>query len=635
VSARRRSAVRRAAWLTCALAALCPASITLAQTPAAPTPTLPATRSSRDLRREVDAALEHFRARRFAEARAAFLRVLPEISAGEARDNLEFNVAVCDYELGDYLAAEQRFARLASPPSPAGADALLHAGWAALARGDAPAAERYLRAVGNDAAITDRRRELEAAIEARHADAEAAAFDGRLAVATAAYDRGDLAAADAALRDARRHEAHASERARAARDYLEGLVAHERGDDATARIALERSLSRNPSDGAVRAALGELALASGDIEGAERHYRASLDAELSPADARVVRQAIDALYPLPPPGLGVWLTAGAGYDSNATQSGSTDAVGYAVPEGRGSPFAAPAWSIEYRLRSGARTRLAPYYAGDWLLLGASEVEAASLQSHEAGVRFHLAPSASSELRLSAGGGATFSGLELAPFSLDGSLRARFSLSHGRLFQSVLGVDARPSLGLDGRDYLSGLRVDASLGERFDAGRWGVGAGIAYRYNGIGKQFASVDPGRFPICNRACANAQFELPLGYSGPIASLDADVDVTAGLQLAASARYEHRTYLDENRITGPVLLGLGRSIADKTRVDDRYTLAARAHQRFGTAPELGVFIDYTLRVSRSNVAYDPDDIRDHAFDYDDRNFVQHIVELGADARF
>ncbi|HTV17331.1 MAG TPA: hypothetical protein VMG12_01630, partial [Polyangiaceae bacterium] len=82
-------------------------------------------------------------------------------------------------------------------------------------------------------------------------------------------------------------------------------------------------------------------------------------------------------------------------------------------------------------------------------------------------------------------------------------------------------------------------------------------------------------------------------------------------------------------------VLTELIRTITEKTRVDDRYTFAARARQRIGTAPELGVFLDYTLRLSRSNVAYDPNGGREHAFDYDDRNFTQHILELGADARF
>jgi tetratricopeptide (TPR) repeat protein len=589
--------------------------------------------ASQAIRLELESGLEHFHARRFAEARAAFLRALPGLPQGEARDNLEFDVAVCDYELGEYRAAEQRFVRLAEAASPARDEALLHAGWAALARDDASAAAAHLEKVSREARLDEQRRELAAAVEATRADGEVAAFERALAAATAAYDRSDLGAAEAALREARKYEARASERSRAALDYLAGLVAHERGDDAAARAALEQSLSRNPDDGAVRAVLGELALERGDVDGAERHYRESLGADLSPAEASAVREALDALYPLPRPGLGAWLAVGAGYDSNATQSGSTETVGYALPEARPSAFTAPAWSIEYRLKSSERTRMVPYYAGDWLLLGNADVQEASLSTHEAGVRFQLAPNPSSELRLTAGGSATFSGIELSPFSLDGLLRARFSVSHGRFLQSALAAEARPSLGLSGLDYLTGTRIDVSLGERFDAGRWGIGASVGYRYNGIGTQVVSVDPLRFSLCNRLCAGARFELPLGYSGPFAQLDADVDVTAKLSLIGFARYEHRAYLEQNRIDGPLLPERLRALSRKTRVDDRLALGARARQRFGAAPELGVFLDYTLRLSRSNVAYARD--LEHAFDYDDRNFTQHIVELGADARF
>ncbi|HTV23010.1 MAG TPA: tetratricopeptide repeat protein, partial [Polyangiaceae bacterium] len=485
----------------------------------------PPARASHGVQRELDTALEHFQARHFDRARASFLRVLPDVPAGEARDNLEFDVAVCDYELGDYAAAEQRFARLGQTASPARDDALLHAGWAALAHDDDAGADRYLNQVATDAALADKRAELARAIEQRRADRDVMAFDRALSAATAAYDRNDLAGAENAVREARLHETRASDRSRAALDYVAGLIARERGDEAEARASLERSLSLNPDDGAVRAMLGELALASGDVDGAERQYRASLGADLSPSEAATVRQALDALYPVPAPGFAAWVAIGAGYDSNATQSGSTEAVGYALPEGQPSPFAAPAAGIEYRVKTGQRTRVVPYYTGDWLLLGNTEVQDASLSSHELGVRFHLAPSSASELRLSAGGGATFSGLGLSPFSLDGSLRGRFSLSHGPMFQSTFAAEARPSLGLSGLDYLSGIRVDVSLGERFDAGRWGLGAALGYRYNGIGTQFADVDPQRYGLCMRVCAGARFELPLGYSGPFASLDADV--------------------------------------------------------------------------------------------------------------
>jgi tetratricopeptide (TPR) repeat protein len=593
-----------------------------------------AARSNETFRRALELGLEHYRARHFAEARAAFEMALEMAPGDENRDNLEFDIAACDYELGDFRAAERRFARLAERASAsrdAVSEALLHAGWAALGAEDLPAAERYLSRTEQDAALRERRTALADGIEKRRQELDQRAFDQALGKATTAYDAGDLAGAETAVTAARTHAQTAS--SRAALDYLAGLLAHERGDDAAARAALARSLSENPNDGSVLALLATLEQTSGDTEAAERHYRASLDAELSPAEASAIREALEGLYPLPRPGFAVWAALGAGYDSNATQSGSSDALGYAAPRVQGSPFAAPAWGLEYRLDAGRRTRIVPYYSGSWLLLGNAAVEDASLQSHEAGARWHWAPSAAIELRLGAGGGATLSGLELSPFSLDGLLWGRAAVRHGTSFRSALLLEARPSLGLSGRDYLTGTRTDLSLGERFESGAWAATVSVGLRYNAIGTERIEIDPERYPRCNASCADARYEIPLGYIGPSAGAGVDVDVTPQLELSIIGRYEHRTYLEQSRIDGPLLPALVRELSEKTRVDDRYTLGTRAHYRIDSAPELGVFLDYALRISQSNMASNRADL-EHAFDYDDRNFTQHILELGLDVR-
>jgi hypothetical protein len=296
--------------------------------------------------------------------------------------------------------------------------------------------------------------------------------------------------------------------------------------------------------------------------------------------------------------------------------------------------------VEYRLRGGQRTRFVAYYAGDWLMLSDGDVEYASLSSQEAGLRLHFAPSPRAELRFSAGGGVTLSGLELSPFSLDGLLRARATLQHGAYFRSALLAELRPSLGLSGRDYLTGARSEVSLGERFEIGPWGAAVSAGFRYNAIGTQLLDIDPAQYPGCTPACVGARYEIPLGYSGPMVGVDLDVDLTQRLQLAAAGKYEHRTYLAESRIDGPMLPAFVRQLSEKTRVDDRYTLSARARYRIGSEPEIGVFVDYTLRLSQSNVAFQRSPLLrgqgnlEHAFDYDDRNFTQHIIELGLDVR-
>jgi tetratricopeptide (TPR) repeat protein len=608
--------------------------VSLAQRLDAEEPARAAARSNDAFRSALELGLDHYRDRRFAEAREAFEQALGMVPAGDSRDNLEFDIAACDYELGHFRAAEERFARLGERPSAnrgAASEALLHAGWAALGADDVPAAERYLARTPQDPGLGEQRTALAEGIEKRRQELDQRAFDRALGEATAAYDAGDLSGAEAAVGAARTHAGTPS--SRAAVDYLAGLLAHERGDDDAARAALMRSLRANPNDGSVLALLGTLEQAGGDAAAAERHYRASLDADLPPEEASAIREALDGLYPVPRTGFAVWAALGAGYDSNATQSGSSDAVGYAAPGDQGSPFAAPTWGIEYRLDGGRRTRIVPYYTGSWLVLSNTTVQDASLQSHEAGARWHWAPSPAVELRLGAGGGATLSGLELSPFSLDGLLWGRAAMVHGPSFRSALLVEARPSLGLSGRDYLTGTRTDLSLSERFESGAWGATVNVGLRYNAIGTERIGIDPARFPRCNQGCTGAGYLIPLGYVGPIAGAGVDVAVIPELELAVTGKYEHRTYLDQSRINGPILPALVRELSEKTRVDDRYTLGARARYRIASAPEIGVFLDYALRISRSNVASNRADL-EHAFDYDDRNFTQHILELGLDVR-
>jgi tetratricopeptide (TPR) repeat protein len=581
--------------------------------------------------RELEQGLAQHRAGQFVEARDSFLRALAALPDESGRANLEFNIAACDYELGHFDEAQRRFERAATLDVATRAEALLQAGWAALGAGDERAVERHLGATSGEAGIEQKRNDLAEALDTRRRERAAAELDQAIDAASVAYQAGQLEQAQTALGLARARAAGGSARSRGTLYYLSALVARERGDAAAARVDLKRSLSENPNDGAVHAMLGELAQEGGDGASAERHYRASLAADLSASEASAVRDALDALYPVPARGLDVWAALGAGYDSNATQSGSSDAVGYAGPEQSGSAFAVPAWGVEYRRALGARARIGPYYTGEWLALVSTPVEDASLQSHEAGLRFYFAPTPAADLTLAAGGGLTLSGLELAPFSLEGLLRARFALRHGRHLRSLLLAEVRPSRGLSGQDYLTGARSDVSLGERLQSGRWGVSASAGFRYNGIGTQLVDIDPAQFPRCNVACVGARYEIPLGYSGPFVGAGADVAVGA-FTLGLSGKYEHRTYLAQSRIDGPALPVLIAELSEKTRVDDRYTLAARARYQLGTEPAIGLFTDYTLRLSRSNIAFRRD--LEHAFDYDDRNFTQHVIELGVDFR-
>jgi tetratricopeptide (TPR) repeat protein len=601
--------------------------------PATAAPAAARSRANPTFRSELAVALEHHARGRFAEARAAFLRALALAPPNADRASLEVNIAACNYDLGAFREAEAGFERAAKASPDTRGAALLQAGWAALAAGDDRRARAHLEAAAREQAPDDARLELQQAIEAASAARESAELTREIEAAARAYEQGAAERARALVRAARAHEHRGTPRSRAALAYLEALLLRDDGDDEAARRALERSVREDPSDPSARVLLAELALARGDRADAEHQYRASLDADLSPRDASTVRQALAALYGLPPQGLDAWASVGAGYDSNATLSGSSEAIGYAGSARHGSPFTAPAWGVEHRWPSGERSRIGAYYVGDWLLLGDDTAADASLMTHEAGLRYYLAPSSATELRLAAGAGPTFSGLSLSPFSLDALVRARFALRHTAQWRTHVAGELRPSIGLGGQDYLSGVRAELGAGERFQSGRWSAGASAAWRHNGIGTWSLPIaEP--LPGCILGCELARYHIPLGYSGPIVDADVNVEIGGALELGTWLKYEHRTFLDDSRIEGEDVPALVQRLSRKTREDDRYSLGARARYRLGERPELGAWLQYALRVSRSNVAFGSAGL-EHAFDYDDRNFSQHVIELGIDARY
>src|SRR5262249_22990078 len=108
---------------------------------------------------------------------------------------------------------------------------------------------------------------------------------------------------------------------------------------------------------------------------------------------------------------------------------------------------------------------------------------------------------------------------------------------------------------------------------------------------------------------------------------------DLTDRVTLEANFKFEYRQYLGESFITregGPGFLVLN----PKTRRDLRYRPGARTEIALDAAERWLLSAEYTLWLSRSNVAFDPES-PEHALDYENRSYVQHIVELGVSAQF
>jgi hypothetical protein len=258
------------------------------------------------------------------------------------------------------------------------------------------------------------------------------------------------------------------------------------------------------------------------------------------------------------------------------------------------------------------------------------VRNASLQGHQLGGRLHWTPSPDLRVALEVGAALTLSGLEQpGVFALEGVTGGRVGVQHGRDFRSQLRFELRPRRGLGGRDYLTGTFVDAEISERHTHGPWVERVSVGLRRNGLGRQIAFVEPGEYPGCNRACVGASYRIPLSYQGPRLTADVRLAATERVDLGIVAQFEYRAYLDDSVLVGPLVPAGLSALSRKARKDYRSRLGARAEYRVTQSPELRLWGDYSVLISRSNVAFERGHPT-HGLDYDNNNFLQHIIGIG-----
>lgn len=386
------------------------------------------------------------------------------------------------------------------------------------------------------------------------------------------------------------------------------------------------------------------ALYAGRPEAAQRHLDAvprsaefaTRRAELELGIARAQRQRSVApapkapsppRYPIPPSGVALYASLSGGYDDNALQSGKASAADESplAPQ-TGSAFAAFLGELSYTWRFGRRTALTPYYSGDFLGLTEPSVRELSLQGHELGVRGTYAPSTTSAVRVTAASSYLLSGLDaIEPFAWELALGARLELHHGEQLRTRVDAWARPTFGLSGNDALDGGRYDASVSERYRSERFDLTADARFRYLRAGTQHLALDPSAVAVCDPNCT--EYQIPGSYLAPSLGLEVGFEVVERLRLGAGARGELRRYLESAEITG-------FSETEQRRRDARIRLRGGAELELDEDGTYRVSADYTFTANHSNVAYDPDD-PEHAYDYDDRNFDQHVIEVGVAVSF
>ncbi len=345
-------------------------------------------------------------------------------------------------------------------------------------------------------------------------------------------------------------------------------------------------------------------------------------AQREPARAAKPKAPPPLRYPLPANGLALYASLSGGYDDNALQSGKASASDESplAPQ-TGSAFVAFLGELSHTWRFGRQTALTPYYSGDFLGLTASSVRELSLQGHELGVRGTYAPTTKSVVRVTAAGSYLLSGLDaIEPFAWELALGARLELRHGERFRTRFDLWARPTFGLSGNDALDGGRYDALSSERYRTEHFDVTVDARLRYLRAGTQHLALDPSAVEVCAPDCT--EYEIPGSYLAPSLGLEAGVEPVERMRFSAGARGELRRYVEPAGIES-------FSATERLRRDARLRLRAGAELELDEDGSFRISADYTFTTNHSNIAYDAAD-PEHAVDYDDRNFDQHVVELG-----
>ncbi|HVJ18746.1 MAG TPA: hypothetical protein VM686_25165, partial [Polyangiaceae bacterium] len=373
----------------------------------------------------------------------------------------------------------------------------------------------------------------------------------------------------------------------------------------------------------------------------EQYYTRALAPLSKPDERAIVAQRIDALYPLPASGPELRAEVTAGFDSNASQSGAANAVGASGTADQSSALTRLSLGLGWTVRTGRNTALTPAYAGSSLLLWQPEVQDLSLHGQELGLAFDWAPTHRLALRLSASAPLYLIGLnEPEPFSFEPGGNARLAVTHDQTMTTRLFLDARLLQGLNGRDALSGHRFELGARETASLGRGALWAEASAGENGMGVSEVGTSPDDFAICSdvlrgpgAACGEGSvYLIPLGYRFIGASLGASTTPLSSLTFSASARVEYRRYLQDSvLLLDPFGLGPYGAPAEyrRLREDVRVAASLRAALALDEAEHYSLLGSYSLLLSTSNIAQNEGG-REHALDYDDRNFTQHVVELG-----
>jgi hypothetical protein len=409
--------------------------------------------------------------------------------------------------------------------------------------------------------------------------------------------------------------------------YGLGLVAAGLHEPLLARQQFEQSLRYRTGDAQAWLALGHSAEDGADRRRAQFAYETALAMQLSDTEQRSAERSLRRLYPLPLSGATAFVSVGAGYDDNATQSGVSDVSDTSVDAAVPSAYATTFIDVGLNLRTSLHDAFGLNYSADVLALASPRVGDLSLQSHELVGRWQWAPTLGTRLRLDAGGAYAWTGLSpVRPFEWDGVLAAQLDVDTSASTRTRLQVSERLVHGIQ-YAYLDGHRFLFTASELWRLGHWELSAQTTFRVTAAGTQPIALVGDAYAVCSPNCDRRPYQSPLSYWSPGLGVGAAWAVTSALRVSGQTRAEYRGYQN------PAFLP-GVPASRKLRQDWRGRAQLDAELALDDANRFRLTFDQSLLLSASNVAFSASDIQ-HRYDYGNHNFLEAATELGVAATF
>lgn len=554
------------------------------------------------------------------------------ISLGAVREDeatLRMNIGACLIELERLEAAKTEFLKAVALDPSIATKARLSAALVAVELGQVTEAEKLLEVASPiDASLLPRAQDIKTRIAERRSASQREALLSLMTTAARDMTSHNWSNAETALLAARQKFDVAEPHERI--DVLLSLgsvqLSLEHAKDA--RLTLTDAIQLAPKDPEIHYALGRALQALGEAAEARRELRVALELGLREPQAQGAKDRILMLDPLGPSEWFGWLSLGAGYDSNPRQSGVATETTLGRRGRGGSAYGRVAVEFGRLQRLSDTVSLRARYSGEWLGLEKRQVRELSLQNHGGFAGLHWATTEKLTLGLEIGPSVTYIGISpVTSFTWDfaASFQARYRASEVRTWK--LSVDARKITGLSGWEFLGGTRLDGELSHTWRYRPLNFRLGLRGRHLTIGSRTSFVDASVMPACATLCDGADYFIPLSYSGfgPIASTR--INVFSSLYVVGMTQLDWRRYRDESYIVGV-------AESRKRRQDLRWSAGLDVQWAVDEGEHLLIVPSYAILTSSSNIAQSTSDPA-HAFDYDDRSFTQHFLELGLEGNF